>query len=101
MKLLSDDDAMNPITSVVNLVDLFLVVIAALMISIALNPLNPFSSNNVTVVKNPGEKNMEIITKKGKELKTYKSNGSIGEGDGVKAGITYKLKDGSMVYVPE
>jgi hypothetical protein len=92
---------MNPITSVVNLVDLFLVVIAALMISIALNPLNPFSSNNVTVVKNPGEKNMEIITKKGKELKTYKSNGSIGEGDGVKAGITYKLKDGSMVYVPE
>jgi len=101
MKLLSDDDSMNPITSVVNLVDLFLVVIAALMISIALNPLNPFSSNNVTVVKNPGEKNMEIITKKGKELKTYKSNGSIGEGDGVKAGITYKLKDGSMVYVPE
>jgi hypothetical protein len=101
MKLLLDDDSMNPITSVVNLVDLFLVVIAALMISIALNPLNPFSSNNVTVVKNPGEKNMEIITKKGKELKTYKSNGSIGEGDGVKAGITYKLKDGSMVYVPE
>lgn len=101
MKLLSDDDSMNPITSVVNLVDLFLVVIAALMISIALNPLNPFSADDVTVVKNPGKQNMEIITKKNKELKTYKSNGSIGEGDGVKAGITYKLKDGSMVYVPE
>jgi len=44
---------------------------------------------------------MEVIVKKGKKLIKYKSSGKIGEGEGVKAGVAYKLKDGSMVYVPE
>jgi hypothetical protein len=101
MKLLSDDESLNPILSTVNLIDVFLVIIAALLISIAQNPLNPFSEDDVTVVKNAGKKNMEVIVKKGKEMNTYKSNGEIAEGDGIKAGITYKLKDGNMVYVPE
>jgi hypothetical protein len=101
MKLLSDDESLNPILSTVNLIDVFLVIIAALLISIAQNPLNPFSQDDVTVVKNAGKKNMEVIVKKGKEMTTYKSNGDIGQGNGVKAGITYKLKDGNMVYVPE
>ena len=101
MKLLSDDESLNPILSTVNLIDVFLVIIAALLISIAQNPLNPFSEDDVTVVKNAGKKNMEVIVKKGKEMNTYKSNGEIANGDGIKAGITYKLKDGNMVYVPE
>lgn len=101
MKLLSDDESLNPILSAVNLIDVFLVIIAALLISIVQNPLNPFSKDDVTVVKNAGKKNMEVIVKKGKEMTTYKSNGEIAEGDGIKAGITYKLKDGNMVYVPE
>jgi hypothetical protein len=101
MKFLSDDESLNPILSTVNLIDVFLVIIAALLISIAQNPLNPFSEDDVTVVKNAGKKNMEVIVKKGKEMSVYKSNGEIGQGDGVKAGITYKLKDGNMVYVPE
>ena len=101
MKLLSDDESLNPILSTVNLIDVFLVIIAALLISIAQNPLNPFSEDDVTVVKNAGKKNMQVIVKKGKEMSVYKSNGDIGQGDGVKAGITYKLKDGNMVYVPE
>lgn len=101
MKLLSDDESLNPILSTVNLIDVFLVIIAALLISIAQNPLNPFSKDDVTVVKNAGKKNMEVIVKKGKEMNTYKSNGEIANGDGIKAGITYKLKDGNMVYVPE
>lgn len=101
MKLLQDDDSSNPILSAVNLVDVFLVIIAALLISIAQNPLNPFTSEDVTVIKNAGKKNMEIIIKKGKKLTKYKANGNIGEGEGMKAGIAYKLKDGSMVYVPE
>ncbi|MBL8431311.1 MAG: DUF2149 domain-containing protein, partial [Dechloromonas sp.] len=28
-------------------------------------------------------------------------NGAIGSGDGEKAGIAYRMKDGSMIYVPE
>lgn len=100
MKFLTDDDDLNPITTAVNLVDVFLVIIAALIISIAQNPLNPFNSENVTVIKNEGEPNMEIIVKEGNEIKQFKSNGDIGSGNGQKAGTAYQMKDGSMVYVP-
>ncbi len=101
MKFLEEDESLNPILSAVNLVDVFLVIIAALMISIAQNPLNPFSADDVTVIKNEGKKNMEIITKKGKKITKYKSSGKIGEGEGEKAGVAYKMKDGSIIYVPE
>lgn len=101
MKILQDDESLNPIVSAINLVDVFLVIIAALLISIAQNPLNPFSNDDVTVIKNPGKKNMEIVVKKGKKITKYESNGKIGQGEGAKAGVAYKLKDGSMVYVPE
>ncbi len=101
MKILHDDESLNPIVSAINLVDVFLVIIAALLISIAQNPMNPFTNDDVTVIKNPGKKNMEIIVKKGEKITKYESNGKIGQGDGSKAGVAYKLKDGSMVYVPE
>lgn len=101
MKFLEEDESLNPILSAVNLIDVFLVIIAALMISIAQNPLNPFNAENVTVIKNEGKKNMEIITKKGKKITKYKSSGKIGEGEGEKAGVAYKMKDGSIIYIPE
>lgn len=100
MRFLNDEEDLDPITTAVNLVDVFLVVIAALIISIAQNPLNPFSAENVTVIKNEGEPNMEIIVKEGNEIKQFKSQGETGSGDGQKAGTAYKMKDGSMVYVP-
>jgi len=96
-----NDDEEDPITSVVNLIDVFLVIIAVLLIVIIQNPLNPLTSDSVVVVKNPGQDNMEMIVKEGETLKHYNSSGEIGEGEGVKAGITYRLQDGSMVYVPE
>lgn len=101
MKFLNEDEELNPIISAVNLVDVFLVIIAALLIAIAQNPMNTFSADNVTVVKNAGKPSMEVIVKEGKEIKQYKSNGDIGSGEGVKAGVAYKMADGSMVYVPD
>ncbi len=101
MKFLDEDEELNPIVSAVNLVDVFLVIIAALLIAIAQNPLNTFSADNVTVIKNAGKPNMEVIVKEGKEIKQYKSNGEIGSGEGTKAGVAYKMADGSMVYVPD
>ena len=93
-----DDD---PILSVVNLIDVFLVITVVLLIIIIKNPLNPMSKDNVVVIENPGEDTMSITIKNGEELTRYESNGDIGEGDGVKAGVTYKLPNGKMVYVPE
>ena len=93
-----DDD---PILSVVNLIDLFLVITVILLIIIVRNPLNPFASDNVVIVENPGEDDMRITVKNGEELTRYESSGEMGEGQGTKAGVTYRLPDGKMVYVPE
>jgi hypothetical protein len=99
--LLEEDDSNNPMLSVVNLVDLFLVIIAALLIFIAQNPLNPFQDEDVIVIKNPGKDDMEMMIKEGRKIEKYESNGKIGQGNGVKAGVAYRMQDGSMVYVPE
>lgn len=101
MRLLDEDEGINPALSVVNLVDVFLVLVAALLITIAQNPMNPFMEENVTVIKNAGEPDMEMIIKKGKTIESYKSQGDIGSGEGVKAGTAYKMADGSIVYIPE
>ena len=101
MKLLSEDDDLNPANSLTNLVDVFLVLIAALLISIAQNPLNPFVAEDVTVIKNAGKDNMEVIVKKGESIEHYEATGEIGGGQGKKAGVAYTMADGSMVYVPE
>ncbi len=101
MRFLDHDEADDPILSVVNLIDLFLVVIGILMIVIVRNPLNPFAAKDVTVIENPGKSDMRITIKHGEELTRYESTGQIGKGGGIKAGVTYRLPDGRMVYVPE
>lgn len=101
MRFLDHDEADDPLLSVVNLIDIFLVLVGILMIVILRNPLNPFAAEEVTVIENPGRADMRITVKKGEELTRYESTGEIGEGQGVKAGVTYRLPDGRLVYVPE
>lgn len=101
LRLMEDLEADDPILSVVNLIDVFLVIIAALLLAVANNAVNPFGSDSVTVIKNPGQANMEVIVKDGQKIDRYRASGEIGEGQGSKAGVAYRLKDGSMVYVPE
>ena len=101
LRLLHEPETDDPILSVVNLIDIFLVIIAALLLAVASNPMNPFVQEDVTVIKNPGQPNMEMIVKDGQKLERYQSSGAIGEGHGTKAGVAYQMKDGSMVYVPE
>ena len=98
MDEVEDDD---PILSVVNLIDVFLVIIAALLLAVANNPVNPFSSESVTMIRNPGQPDMEVVIKDGQKIERYQASGSIGEGQGSKAGVAYRMQDGSMVYVPE
>lgn len=100
-RLLDDVEDDDPILSVVNLIDVFLVVIAALLLAVASSPASPFSAHTVTLIKNPGQPNMEMIVKEGEKLERYQASGAIGEGQGTKAGVAYRMKDGSMVYVPE
>ncbi|HIZ49495.1 MAG TPA: DUF2149 domain-containing protein [Candidatus Pseudomonas excrementavium] len=100
MRFLEQDED-DPLLSMVNLIDLFLVVIGILLVIIVQNPLNPFTEENVIVIENPGQSNMRMTIKDGEELTRYESSGEIGEGQGSRAGITYRLNDGRMIYIPE
>ncbi|PCI52546.1 MAG: hypothetical protein COB45_12495 [Gammaproteobacteria bacterium] len=99
--LLLEDSDEDPFIAVVNLIDVLLVIIAALFLVLADNPLSPFTAEDVTVISNPGTPQMEIVIKKGQEIKRYKSKGASDIGAGVKVGTAYQLPDGSMVYIPE
>ncbi|MDX9767173.1 MAG: DUF2149 domain-containing protein [Ectothiorhodospiraceae bacterium] len=102
LKLLHEPDSEDPILSVVNIIDIFLVIIAALLITVAQNPLfNAFAKQDVTVITDPGEPTMEMIVKKGEKIERYQASGAIGEGEGTRAGTAYRMQDGSFVYVPE
>ena len=95
-----DNDDDDPVLSTINLIDVFMVVIGMLMIAIVNNPMNPFVQDKVTIIRNEGKPHMEIITKEGSKVTRFKASGASGEGNGEKAGTAYRMKDGTMVYVP-
>ncbi|MFW6227340.1 MAG: DUF2149 domain-containing protein [Bacteroidota bacterium] len=103
-KFLNQDD-FDPMTTVSNLFDVAMVFALALMVALVAryNMNEIFSDEDFTMVKNPGTEQMEIITKKGKEIETYKasenqqSNGSRGQ----KVGTAYQLENGEIIYIPD
>lgn len=103
MKLTLDEsqEADDPVLSLVNLIDVFLVLIAALLLAVANHPLNPFGHDQLTLIRNAGQPNMEIVTRNGKKIERFAADGAAGQGRGVKAGVAYRMGDGSLVYVPE
>jgi hypothetical protein len=100
LHILAEDDD-DPMLSAVNLVDVFLVLVVALLAAVAVQSQQQAQDQNVTIIRNAGEPNMEIVVRKdGKEVK-FKGNGGSTQGEGVRAGVAYKLKDGNIMYVPE
>ncbi len=94
----------DPMSGVANLFDVAMVFAVGLMVAIvgAYHLHEIFSSDNLTIIKNPNQPGkMEIITKKGKEIKVQKLTKKMAEGQGVRLGIAYRLRDGRVVYVPE
>jgi len=100
----SDDDT-NPMSVVANLFDVAMVFAVALMIAMVMN-LNMseyFSDEDFTIVKNPGQENMEIITKEGKKINKYtpSEDQSQDQKKGKRVGVAYELENGEIIYVPE
>ena len=70
-KLLHNQNDTDPMGTVANLFDGAMVFAVALMVALVsrCNMTEIFSKEDYTMVKNPGQENMEIITKEGKEIK--------------------------------
>ena len=97
-----DDD---PLSGVANLFDVGLVFIVGLFLALmtVYHIMDFFSeTSEITIVKKNREGQMEIITKKGKEINVKKATDKkIAGREGIKLGTAYQLKDGRMIYVPE
>lgn len=93
-----DDD--DPMLSAVNLVDVFLVLVVALLAAVAVQSQGN-AQHSVTVIRNPGQPDMEIVVRENGQEVRYRGTGGTAEGSGVRAGIAYRLKDGNIVYLPE
>ena len=98
-----DDDPMSVVS---NLFDAAMVFAVALMVALVTHykMTEMFSTENFTVVKNPGKQNMEIISKKGKQIERYtpsKNQDAKSSNKGKRVGTAYQLENGEIIYIPD
>ncbi|ABK98854.1 DUF2149 domain-containing protein [Pelobacter propionicus] len=94
----------DPISGVANLFDVSVVFIVSMMIALfmAYNMLDMMDpKSEMTIMKKSADGRVEIVTKKGKEIKVQKVTDKRLSGEGERLGTAYKLKDGKVIYVPE
>ncbi len=97
------EEIANPIEGVENLFDVAIVFAVALMLALVTYSNIPelLTQENVTIIKNPGTQQMEIITKQGEKIEVSKISEEIAGGKGKKVASVYRLENGETVYVPE
>ena len=97
-----DSDDMDPMGFLINLFDVALVFALALMIALVSNLR---IADMLTVVKNPGQPDMEIITREGGKVSRYVAGDAQAEGNsarqGQRVGTAYRLESGEIIYVPD
>ncbi|MDD2464974.1 MAG: DUF2149 domain-containing protein [Desulfobulbus sp.] len=96
-----DDD---PMTGVANLFDIGLVFIVGLLLTLfSVYRLQDLFDRNseMTIMKQQASGEMEIIVKKGTQIKASRITQEAASGKGNRLGVAYRLEDGSMVYVPD
>lgn len=89
-----------------NLFDVAMVFAVALMVALVTryDMTEMFSKEDFTIVKNPGQENMEIITKEGEKISRYTPSENQDDASGRRGrrvGVAYELEDGEIIYVPE
>jgi len=93
----------DPISGIANLFDASVVFIVSMMISLfmAYNMLDMLDPNSeLTMIKKNQNGQLELLVKKGKEVHVNKVDKKL-NGEGIRLGTAYQLKDGRVVYVPE
>lgn len=101
----SREEDSDPLSVVVNLFDVAMVFAVALMVAMVMhmNMTEIFTQEDYTIIKNPGQENMEIITKEGHKINKYtpSEEPSASQKKGRRVGVAYELENGEIIYVPE
>ncbi len=99
-----DSASEDPLAGVANLFDASIAFIVAMMLALfaAWNMLDLLDPNSeVTIAKKGADGKVEILTKKGSEIKVSRVSDQPLSGAGKRLGTAYQLPDGKVVYVPE
>lgn len=102
--LLDDQEEGDPLGGVANLFDTAMVFAVALLLALVVSYNVPEllqPESNVTIVKNPGEPDMQIIIKDMSQIQILNMTEKIAGGQGNRMGTAYRLDSGQVVYVPE
>ncbi|SFM57747.1 DUF2149 domain-containing protein [Methanolobus profundi] len=103
-RLLDHEEEQNPLTGVANLFDIAMVFSVALLVALVMSYQLPellSPTDDITIVKNPGQKDMQMIIKEeGEPVKVLNMSEELGTGTGEALGTAYRLADGSIIYVP-
>lgn len=104
-KFLREDDDGDPLAGLTNLFDIAMVFALALLVALAqrLEMSELLTERDVTIVKNPGTPEMEIVVKDGAEIKTYGVDDVSEQAGqrGRRVGSAFELEDGTIIYVPD
>lgn len=103
-RIILDDDDEDPLSGVANLFDVAMVFAVALLVMLVVSYNVPElldDESDLTVVKNPGQPNMQIIIKEGKTLKVLNMTEELAGGQGSRMGTAYRLESGEIIYVPD
>lgn len=92
----------DPMAAIANLFDAALVFALAFLLAMLAYHRMPdlLTQDEVTVIRNPGKANMEIMVKKGKKLEHYRAVDRSSGGRGTEIGTAYRLQTGEVIYVP-
>lgn len=101
LRILEDDDD-DPMLSAVNLVDVFLVLVVALLVALSIRQSEHGQARPAaSVVGHAGEAGMEMTVQTDGQAVKFRGTGEQGAAQGVRAGVAYRLPDGQILYVPE
>lgn len=105
-RLIGKEEDNDPMSVVGNLFDVAMVFAVALMVALVTryDMTEMFSKEDFTIVKNPGQENMEIITKEGEKISRYTPSENQDDASGQRGrrvGVAYELENGEIIYVPE
>ena len=98
-----DEDDDDPLSGVANLFDVAMVFALGLMVMLLLYLSIPevLTQTDMTIIKNPGQQNMEVIVKSGERIEKLDMMNETVQTEIVgEMGRIYKTEGGGMIYVP-
>ena len=98
-----EDDDDDPLSGVANLFDVAMVFALGLMVMLLLYLSMPevLTQTDMTIIKNPGQQNMEVIVKSGERIEKLDMMNETVQTEIVgEVGRIYKTEGGGMIYVP-